>query len=88
MNNVRNSRKPSWKKILISLFAIILIIVVFFVILDIVNSNKINFGAEVASISIGGITKDEALNKLNLAKTKLFDENFNLIYILVTNRKF
>ena len=27
MNNVRNSRRPSWKKILISLFAIILIIV-------------------------------------------------------------
>jgi len=59
---------------------IILIIAIFFVILDIINSNKINFGAEVGGISIGGLSQQDALDKLNLATTKFLNEDFNLTY--------
>lgn len=66
-------------KILLPL-AIILIIIVFFVILDIINSNKINYGAEIAGISIGGLSQDGALDKLNIETNKILSQNFNLIY--------
>lgn len=59
---------------------IILIITIFLVALSAVNSNKISLGAEIAGISVGGLYRQEALDKLNFGTTKLFDENFNLIY--------
>jgi vancomycin resistance protein YoaR len=59
---------------------IILVIAIFAVILDIVNSNKINFGAEIAGISVSGLSKQEALDKLDAEVTQFLNRDFNLIY--------
>ena len=60
--------------------AVILIIVVFFVILDIANAQKINRGMEVAGIPIGGLSQQDALNKFSIASQNLFNQDFRLIY--------
>ncbi len=59
---------------------IILIITVFLTILNVINNDKINYGLEVAGISIGGLSKEMALNKLNSSITDLFIKDFNLVY--------
>jgi len=60
--------------------AIILLVVVFSVVLNTINSNKINYGTEISNISIGGYSRQGATDKLNVETTKLFDQNFNLAY--------
>jgi len=60
--------------------AIILTIAVFLVVLDVINKNKINIGIEVAGIHIGGLTYQEALDKLENEYQKLINEDFSLIY--------
>lgn len=60
--------------------AIVLVIVIFSVALNTINSDKINYGMEISGISIGGLSKENALNKLNTETISLFDQNFNLIY--------
>ena len=59
---------------------IILIIAVFFVALNTINDNKINYGLEIANISVGGLSQENALEKLNLPTTTLLETNFNLVY--------
>ena len=55
--------------------AIILVIVVFFVALDIFNANKINYGTKIAGISVSGMSKDEALNKIIPGGFKTSDDS-------------
>jgi vancomycin resistance protein YoaR len=65
---------------LLIFITIVLIVAIFFVILDVINKNKINFGMEVAGISIGGLGYQEALERLGNAYQKLINEDFSLIY--------
>lgn len=71
-------KKISHKFLLIIL--IILIIAILSIVLNILNSNKINYGTKVAGISISGLSKENALQKLNSSTAQLFQEDFNLIY--------
>ncbi|HPH52300.1 MAG TPA: VanW family protein [Candidatus Portnoybacteria bacterium] len=59
---------------------IILLITIFVVILNILNSDKINFGTKIAGISVGGLSKQQALNKLNSEIIQFSNKDFNLIY--------
>ncbi|MCX6729954.1 MAG: hypothetical protein NT058_00415, partial [Candidatus Portnoybacteria bacterium] len=60
--------------------AIVLLVVVFAVVLNTINFNKINYGTEISNISIGEFSRQGAADKLNTEITKLFDQNFNLVY--------
>lgn len=60
--------------------AIILLIVTFFVVLDLINYQKINYGIKISGISVGGLSEENALDKLNIANQNLFKADFNLIY--------
>jgi vancomycin resistance protein YoaR len=60
--------------------AIILLIVTFFVVLDIINYQKINYGIKISGISVGGLSEEDALNKFNITNQSLFKTDFNLIY--------
>lgn len=60
--------------------AILLVVIVFFVALDIVNANRINLGTEIAGISVGGLSQKDALEKLEFNYQQLIAENFSLIY--------
>jgi vancomycin resistance protein YoaR len=65
---------------LLLIITIILIVVIFFVVLNTINSNKMNYGMEISGISVGGLSKEDATDKMNSSVLKLFDENFKLIY--------
>ena len=70
--------KISHKLLLIIL--VVLIIAIFLIILNILNSNKINYGIKISGVSVGGLSKENALNEFSIASQNLFKENFNLIY--------
>jgi len=59
---------------------IFLVIVIFFFLLNILNANKINWGTKVAGISIGGLSLDEAQEKLIRASEDLLKKDLNLNY--------
>jgi len=65
---------------LLVITVILLIIIIFFVILDIANANRINRGMEIAEISIGGLSQEEALNKIETNYQQLINGDFNLLY--------
>ena len=60
--------------------AILLIVAVFLIFLNILNSDRINIGTEVAGISISGLSYQEALDKLGSEYQKLINQNFSLNY--------
>ncbi|HUT95969.1 MAG TPA: VanW family protein [Candidatus Paceibacterota bacterium] len=65
---------------LLILVVILLIAIIFFVVLDIANANKINQGMKIASISISGLSQEEALNKIEANYQQLIKKDFNLLY--------
>lgn len=65
---------------LLLITAVILTIAIFFAVLSVINSNKINRGIEVAGIAIGGLSQKNALDKFNIAAQNLFQQDFRLIY--------
>ena len=75
---IYNMNKISHKLLLIIL--VVLIIAIFLIILNILNSNKINYGIKISGVSVGGLSKENALNEFSIASQNLFKENFNLIY--------
>lgn len=60
--------------------AVLLIVAVFLIFLDVINNNRMNIGTEVAGISIGGLSYQEALDKLGNEYQKLINQNFSLNY--------
>jgi len=59
---------------------IFLIIILFFFILNLINEEKINKGMKIANISIGGLTKIQAEEKLNSTLEEFFKQDFFLKY--------
>jgi len=59
---------------------ILLAIAVFLAALNIANSNKINWGMEVAGVAIGSLTPQAAWEKLEINHRYLIEKDFYLIY--------
>ncbi len=59
---------------------IILLIVVFVVSLYTLNAEKINYGTKIAGQTIGGLSPDEAIDKLSNYFQEITNQNFNLVY--------
>lgn len=57
-----------------------LIVIIFFVALDIANANKISRGMEIAGIPVGGLLLEEAASKIQDDYQQFINENFNLSY--------
>ena len=62
---------------------IFLILVIFFSILDIVNTDKINWGMKIANVSVGGLSPQEAQEKLETTTQQFLKKDLSLIYKVI-----
>jgi len=67
------------KNLLIGM-VIFLVILIFFVLLNILNTDKINWGMKTAGIKIGGLTSNQAEEKIETANEEFLKKAFTLSY--------
>ena len=67
-------------KNLLTGMVIFLIILIFFVLLNILNTDKVNWGMKTAGIKIGGLTANQTEEKIKTSNEEFLKKTFTLIY--------